>query len=479
MRSSLCGLLVLPLWLACSEDDSSSSAPTQGAGGSAGAQAGASGSSSGGSANHGGSAAASGEGGSSGVGGNSGSGMGATAGTAGGGAGGASGSGGSSSSDLCGPITETWQRCLVNPLWTAGHSHPDGRVELSIGDPDIFYDEDDHIWKAYWSTGIAPTFTSPEDEIQMGIKYAESLDGITWLVQEELVIEARSTTNDWDQLKLETPSVIKIPTNPPERRYMLVYSGAQKLQDVYVAGVAQPPAKIPWYQMGVAFSADGKHFTRISESESPYANQPIDYPSAEGLLLLGKDAFPSIAGVADGLVADPEVFYDNGTIHLFFSSMPVDSSYVPLSYGVSHATSTDGVHFTPDTGNPLFYGAGQPSIISKAPGDYELFFIEDTNEDKAQEPSIFNPFLGVWRASSNDLSTWSAKSDARDFVWDSTQETEVFGLIATGDMAYRDGVYRFYYPGWSQQNVPDGFVCPLQDGSYPSAVIVLNLARRK
>jgi hypothetical protein len=260
---------------------------------------------------------------------------------------------------------------------------------------------------------------------------------------------------------------------------MLVYSGAQKKKPVYTAGLSGAASDIVWYQIGLAFSADGKSFTRLPASESPYAGQSIEYPSAEGLLLQGKDAFPGMSGVVDGIVADPELLLVDGTIHLFFSSMPVDATGQPLSYGVSHAISTDGIHVTPTQGNPVFFGAGQPSIIEKSAGQYEIFFIQDTDADKANEPSTFNPFLGVWRSTSTDLVSWTDKGPTRDFLWDGSQPSEVYGIIATGDMAYRNGEYMFYYPGWSTQNVPDGFLCPLRDGTYPAAVVVLNLARRK
>lgn len=456
MRFSLAMTAMVALLLGCSDSSDS------GASGSAG-QAGASGSA--------GAAGASATGGTSGSGGASG-----TAGVAG--TGGSAGSGGTAGVDPCGELSSTWTRCATNPLWQAGFTHTDGRFELSIGDPDVFFDPDDGLWKAWWSTGLAAEFTGPEEDIQMGIKYAESVDGVTWVVQEKLAFEARSSTDDWDQLKLETPSVLKVPNNPPDRRYMLVYSGAQKTKPVYTAGVANPPVDIVWYQIGLAFSADGKSFTRLPAAESPYFGQTIEYPSAEGLLLQGKDAFPGMAGVTDGIVADPELLLVDGTIHLFFSSMPVDASGQPLSYGVSHATSTDGVHFEPTQGNPVFFGAGQPSVIQKSPGQYEIFFIEDTDEDKAQEPSTFNPFLGLWRSSSTDLVSWTDKGTTRDFLWDGSQPTETYGIVATGDVAYKDGVYRLYYPGWSTTNVPDGFLCPLRDGTFPAAVIVLNLARR-
>jgi hypothetical protein len=417
-----------------------------------------------------------------GVGGNAGAGAtgsgGASVGGSAGTAGASGASTGSSIEATCGPApVGSCARCTKNPLLRAGTSTGDGRVELSIGDPDVFFDEDEGVWKAWWSTGLAPTFLAPEAQIQMGIKYGTSLDGATWSVQAALTIQAEPGSNAWDQLKLETPSVVKVPWNPPERRYLLAYAGTQQTRTV---DLGSSPVDLPWYQLGVAFSADGKTFARLPAAESPYANVSTGNSSIDGLVLLGKDAFPDLPDVADGLLADPELVVDGDTIHLFFSSMPVNAQMQPLAYGISHATSKDGIHFTVQPNNPQVPGAAQPSVVKDpTSGVWELFYVSDTDQEKATEPSTFNPFLGVFRSISSDLSTWSAKPAQRYLTWDPNAPGEVYGLIAAGDMALRDGIHRYYYPGWSTQNVPAGFLCPLRDGTYPAAVIVLDLAIRR
>jgi hypothetical protein len=43
--------------------------------------------------------------------------------------------------DHCGaPATSSWSRCAANPVATAGFRQPDGRYELSVGDPDVQLD---------------------------------------------------------------------------------------------------------------------------------------------------------------------------------------------------------------------------------------------------------------------------------------------------------------------------------------------------
>ena len=81
-------------------------------------------------------------------------------------------------------------------------------------------------------------------------------------------------------------------------------------------------------QIGAAFSADGRVFARIPADESPYSNTSLSWCegcNVSGLVLWGRDVFPGLSGVADGLVADPDLAVDDaGVIHAFFSSMPVD-----------------------------------------------------------------------------------------------------------------------------------------------------------
>lgn len=82
-------------------------------------------------------------------------------------------------------------------------------------------------------------------------------------------------------------------------------------------------------------------------------------------MLLGRDAFPGVLGVADGLVADPELVVDpdGKTLHLFMSSEAIDNQGAPIKYGVSHATSRDGVHWTPSPGNPVCTNAKPGSTV--------------------------------------------------------------------------------------------------------------------
>src|SRR5205085_1805882 len=144
------------------------------------------------------------------------------------------------------------------------------------------------------------------------------------------VFAASPDTTAWDHTNAETPTVIYNPAAPADRRYLLVYSGA--------AGTFPYPGyAFKNYAIGAAFSADGVTFTRVSAAESPHGKA--------GLVLTGKDAFPL---VTDGIVADPELALVNGVYHLWFSSFACTGAQceTQTDFGVSHATSPDGVHWT-------------------------------------------------------------------------------------------------------------------------------------
>lgn len=370
----------------------------------------------------------------------------------------------------CGaPAGAAWRRCDGNPLWQAGFEHVGVGLELSVGDPDVMFDAEAGLYKAWWSVGIAPGYV--DADVTMGIKYAESADGVNWVVQEELALTGSRDPSDWDYSKLETPSIVKVPEFPPERRYVLFYAGGNDLEI--------PAPEYTWYQIGVAFSADGKHFERLPSSESPYASKSTPFDNVEGLIIYGTDAFPpTLAGLADGLVADPEVIYEDGVLHLFFSSMGVDADRNPLAYGVSHATSMDAVHWTFASENPVSnLGGAGPSVVKSEHG-YELWFYADSDADKAEIPSTFNPMYGVFRSSSTNLNEWAPANEHRDLTWDGSVAAERYGMIATGDMLFHDGEYRYYYPAFGDFDVPDDFVVPTHD-DYVPAVIMLNLAYRR
>ena len=377
---------------------------------------------------------------------------------------------------------DAYVRCACNPLARAGYLHNDtGLLEVSIGDPDVAYDAPAVTWRAFWSTGLAPTFLAPNTLV---LKAARSADGYAWGVEEEPILRSGGEAAQWDYSAVETPSVVRMPAGaPPERAFLLLYSGGNHL--VPHAG----SFAFTWYQIGAAFSPDpalngGRwNFTR---APSPYAPGTAGFADTAGLVLLGRDAFPGLAGVADGIVADPDVIVaDDGTLHAFFSSMAVDAGGAVLAYGLGHATSRDGVRWAVTRGGPFLVGGAGPSS-RRGPGGagFSLFYYEDSAADRAAMPSVFSPERGVFELASASLDgPWAPvpgnATGGRAVAWDGAVPTEALGWVATGDFAQGvpGGGRRWYYPAFSIVNVPPTFIAPTHDGTAP-AVFALSVMVR-
>jgi hypothetical protein len=369
-----------------------------------------------------------------------------------------------------------WAQSPKNPLFAAGRSDPDGGVDLSIGDPFVLHDPDDGLYKAWWSAGIGVTFSDPNNVLVL--RYAESPDGLAWTVQDEPALSSHVATGDWDYTNVETPTVIKNPAATPDRRFMLWYSGANSKAKVETAG-------FPWYQIGLAFSPDGKHFTRMPASESAYgAAPPAPYTGVDGLVLFWKDALPALKTATDGVLADPSVVLIDGTFHLWMSSYAESAPHAPLAYGISHATSTDGIHWTDLRPNPLasLNGGAAPTVVWNASACfYEMWFSRDTPADKAAVPAAYFETLGFWHAISGDAVTWTVPGTKRDLTWDPDAGFEAYGPIVGPTALLEDAGYRFYYVAWGKGTFPPGFLVPLQDAglaSWPTGGLLLNLATR-
>lgn len=378
---------------------------------------------------------------------------------------------------------DAYERCACNPLARAGYLHnATGLLEVSIGDPDVTYDAPAATWRAFWSTGLAPTFLAPNTLV---LKAARSPDGYAWAVDEEPILRSGGDAAQWDYSAVETPSVVRMPAGaPPERAFLLLYSGGNHAVPHAGGGFT-----FTWYQLGAAFSPDpaanggAYNFTRIA---SPYAPGAGGFADTRGLALLGRDAFPGLAGVADGIAADPDVIVAaDGTLHAFFSSMAVDASGAVLAYGVGRATSRDGVRWAAAPANPILTGAAGPSVIAGLAGGFSLFYYMDSDADRAAVPTTFNPELGAWEAVAGALEgPWvgapGAATAGRAVAWDGAVPTEALGWVATGDFAAGledPGERRWYYPAFSVLDPPPGFLAPTHSGVVP-AVFALSVMVR-
>jgi hypothetical protein len=339
------------------------------------------------------------------------------------------------------------------PILTAGAIGGDGWLDISIADPDALYDPAEGIWHVWYQAGRAKEYTSAEN--RMVIRHAHSADpGAGWVIEPQPALELPVDPSAWDATHTETPSVVYDPDAPADRRYKMFYSGASRMLDL----------GFPDYQIGLAISADGRTFTRLPEFESPYGRA--------GLVLGIAEALPDVPGLAGGVVADPEVQLIGGVYHLWFSSFAHDLKNNILAFGISHATSDDGIHWVPSPGNPIpglrnaqNAGGQQPSVAwNPILERFEMWFTSDSDEEKKGIPSTFNPALGFWRAASTDGIAWTVDySAARDVFWRPDSPDEEFGLLTGADVVIADGVRHLFYTGWGSVNIPDGFLVPVRD----------------
>ncbi len=171
----------------------------------------------------------------------------------------------------------TWQRHTDNPIIVPGFRvTPGGPIGQIVADPSVLYDEEDKKWKMWFATWWKTGLPAPQDT-RIGIKHAESDDGVRWTVQEGWALEPGATRADWDYANTETPAVVKYPSTSPERRYILWYVGGNLLQREIQPG-------FPYYQIGMAFSRMEK-----GSRGCPQANLHIIKP---GLYLWRETPFP-------------------------------------------------------------------------------------------------------------------------------------------------------------------------------------------
>ena len=276
-----------------------------------------------------------------------------------------------------------WARDAA-PILTAGAWGADGLQDHSIADPDVLYDPAEGIWHVWYQTARGKKYVS--DENVMVIRHAHSADpGADWIVDPQPALELPEDRTAWDATHSETPSVVYDPAAPADRRYKMYYSGASRMLDL----------GFPDYQIGLAISSDGRTFSRLPESESPYGRA--------GLVLQVKDALPDLPSLAGGVVADPEIQLIDGRYHLWFSSFAHDPKNKILAFGISHAASEDGIHWVPSPGNPVpslrnaqNAGGQQPSAAwNPVRGFWEMWFTSDADEERKGIPSSFNPAAGI------------------------------------------------------------------------------------
>jgi len=360
-----------------------------------------------------------------------------------------------------------------NPRMLAGTTFSDGKLDLSISDPDVRWDAAAQRYELYYMAAHAMTFADPS--IQQ-VRHATSPDRMAWTVDDAPVFAANPDLTAWDHTHAETPTVAFNPDAPAERRYLLLYSGASRT-------FPHPGFAFPEYSIGAAFSADGVNFTRVSAADSPHGKA--------GLVLTGPQTYPNAVGA---IAADPEVVYVDGIYHLWFSSFACDGATCSntTDFGVSHATSADGMTWTVLEAPVLSLlrassdhrsGGQQPSVLYDAEHcRWELWQTSDLAAENDNQPIEFNNMVGVWHAESDDALQWNIfYSGPRDLAWSQTSPApgEQLGLLTGADVAQNSTGRLMLYVGFDDQNVPPNFFLPDRTPTgFRPGVMTLNVATR-
>lgn len=375
----------------------------------------------------------------------------------------------------CQPLPAQGQfvRRQGNPRLIAGQAFGDGKLDISISDPDVHFDAATGRYELYYMAAHATTFSDPSVQV---IRHASSSDRATWTVDDAPVLTANPDVAAWDHSHTETPTVIENPDAPPDRRYLLLYSGAART-------FPHAGYTFPDYAIGAAFSADGVTFTRVAAAESPHGQA--------GLVLTGAQAYPGAVGA---IVSDPDVVLVDGTYHLWFSSFACEGADCATvsAFGIAHATSTDGIHWAVvqapvlsllRASADLRSGGQQPSVIYDATHcRYELWLTSDLPGENDNQPIEFNNMVGVFHAESTDAMQWSiVYTSARDLAWNATAPDpgEHLGLLTGADVAVNGNGRLMLYVGFDDQNVPSGFFLPDRTATgFRPGVMTLDLATR-
>lgn len=347
----------------------------------------------------------------------------------------------------------TFYRRQPNPKMIAGaHAFSGSTIDNELSDPDLVWDAAGGLWHLYYHSPHSASFSAASGAGV--IRHATSTNLSTWTFDDAPSLTGAS--GQWDAF-VERPSVVIDSAASADHRFMMLYSGASTLS----------PAD---WGIGVAFSADGKVFTR--------ATQVLD-----GAQILSSSVRAT--------VSDPDVVLANGTYHVWFSTFGCSGASCATTdvRGIGHATSTNGTTWTLDTAsvpslsrmaaNPAS-GGERPTVIYDMPHcSWELWLTNESSATENDNQTVDHASSsGLWRATSTNGTSWTINyAFARDFVWDGNAAGEGLGMRAGADIAIKGTGRYMLYTGFDDQAVPSGSTLPTRAGT-TSGVMTLNLATR-
>ena len=181
---------------------------------------------------------------------------------------------------------------------------------ISISDPWVI--KEGTTYKMWYTCG---GLNYPTDTLlRSRICYCESSDGIAWTKYTGNPVLDVSYTGGWDSLGVETVSILFDSLAPANQRYKMWYAG--QYFNAYR------------YDLGYAYSADGKKWTK--------------YPTQ--VLQVG-----SSTSWEGGFIEGPSVLKEGSIYKMWYTGYSLVNGKVNTGY----ATSTDGITWTKYAGNPV------------------------------------------------------------------------------------------------------------------------------
>ena len=247
-------------------------------------------------------------------------------------------------------------------------------------------------------------YTGTYNNVTTEIGLATSTDDVSWTKYPAPVLEV-GPQGSWDSSSVAFPSVIWNGTE-----YLMYYTGFNPTST---------------NSLGVAFSTDMIHWQK-------YADNPILKP--------GPEIYDNVSISAHSVMYDPPLY------KMWYSGR-YSGNY---THSIGYATSTDGVHWTKYSGNPVMtrstthdsyiLGPWGPSVV-KVDSEYFAAFETDGLVSSATSSDGIH-----WTASVRPLLLYSNQTSSFDFV------------IETPSILLVNSVLYLWYTGFSDVGSPYGAI---------------------
>lgn len=285
-----------------------------------------------------------------------------------------------------GNTQNSWTDYLNNPVFTPNQCPA---LPFSVSQSKILYDSG--IYKMYYICGY--TYRGGN------VWYAESPDGINWTSKSNQPVLDKDTAGSWDDYAIAPGAIFR-----DGNTYFLYFNGVREAYG--------------HHSVGLAISSDGINWSRNSAPVLNGDSTGQYYTFASSVLKV------------------------NGTFFMYYWTSPANNFNASV---INVATSTDGIHWTKYSGNPVLspnyswegVGLGYPSVIYDN-GQFLMVYVNRSGSVSGTQDSY-----GL--AYSTDGIHWVRKYQTPFFTIDQT--VNKWAQIAYPCLIKVNNEYRIYYTG--------------------------------